>query len=262
MTYDSQRGRTVMFGGNSSGVPETWEWDGATWTQVATTGPSVSYAMAYDSQRGRTVLFGGDASGVPETWEWNGASWSQVSPATQPPSLYGHAMAYDSQRARVLLFGGRLYGGLILRDTWDFGQPLATAHIYGTGCGSPALDLAPLVSARPIIGTTGQAVLTNVPSSLAFVALGWSRSSFGGFNLPLSLAGFGMPGCDLLQSAEAAAVPTTITGPSTATFGLPLPNLAGLIGLTVYLQGWAVAPGYNPGHTIVSNGIVWRIGAL
>src|ERR1035441_6585189 len=42
MAYDSVRGRTVLFGGydGSSYLGDTWEWNGANWTQVATTGPS------------------------------------------------------------------------------------------------------------------------------------------------------------------------------------------------------------------------------
>jgi len=43
--------------------------------------------------------------------------------------------------------------------------------------------------------------------------------------------------------------------------GLPLPTWAGLIGLEIYLQGWANAPGANPGNTIVSNGVEWVIGS-
>src|SRR4051812_6045839 len=47
MAYDSARGRVVLFGGSdgngtNSGnpvTPETWEWDGSTWSLVATTGP-------------------------------------------------------------------------------------------------------------------------------------------------------------------------------------------------------------------------------
>ena len=69
-----------------------------------------------------------------------------------------------------------------------------------------------------------------------------------------------MTGCMLLQSSEAAAEPTTITGPGTANFSVPLPSITGLIGLQVYLQGWAVAPGANPRGAIVSNGVSWLIG--
>ena len=143
------------------------------------------------------------------------------------------------------------------RRWWRRVQP---RHTFGSGCGNPALDLAPILSARPTIGTTAQAALANIPSAVAFVALGWSRTAFGVSPLPLSLAGFGMPGCDLLQSAEAAAEPVTFTGTGSATFSLPLPNMTGLVGAQLYLQGWALAPGVNAGNTIVSNGVEWGIG--
>ena len=105
-------------------------------------------------------------------------------------------------------------------------------------------------------------VAVPTPPSIAFVALGWSTTTTGAFPLPLPLDTFGMPGCFLLQSSEAAAEPTTITGPGTATFSLPLPNIPSLAGLELHLQGWAVAPGYNLGNTIVSNGVSWLIGNI
>lgn len=83
---------------------------------------------------------------------------------------------------------------------------------------------------------------------------------FGTFALPLSLAGWGLPGCFLLQSAEVAAISTTQTSPGSATFSMVLPNWSGFIGLDLHLQGWAYAPGVNPGHTVVSNGLTWGIG--
>lgn len=77
MTYDSDRGVIVLFGGRTSGgaviLGETWEWDGSTWTIVATTGPSPRYShnMVYDSARSATVLFGGDDGSYDgETWEY------------------------------------------------------------------------------------------------------------------------------------------------------------------------------------------------
>ena len=72
MAHDSQRGRTVMFGGyNSTFLGDTWEWNGSSWTRVSSTGPSARYdhAMAYDTQRGVTVMFGGNNSGnIGNTW--------------------------------------------------------------------------------------------------------------------------------------------------------------------------------------------------
>ena len=42
MAYDTARGVTVLFGGHNSGgdSSETWEWNGAAWTQPAVSGPS------------------------------------------------------------------------------------------------------------------------------------------------------------------------------------------------------------------------------
>jgi hypothetical protein len=119
--------------------------------------------------------------------------------------------------------------------------------------------LTPVSGSPPRIGATARVTLANVPSNVVFVAFGLSNTAWGAVSLPLSLARFGMPGCDLLQSAE-ASLSATMTGASTASYSLSLPNLASLIGLVVYLQGWAVAPSANAGNTIVSNGVDWLIG--
>jgi len=65
MAWDAGRRRVVLFGG-SDGSPlgDTWEWDGATWTQDESTVARAAHAMAYDGARGRLVVFGGtDAAG-------------------------------------------------------------------------------------------------------------------------------------------------------------------------------------------------------
>ena len=66
MTYDSARGRIVLFGGGVGGLGttvynDTWEWDGINWTQTASGGPTARYihSIVFDARRGRTVLFGG-----------------------------------------------------------------------------------------------------------------------------------------------------------------------------------------------------------
>lgn len=274
IVYDSVRGKTVLFGGDGRFVytefGDTWEWDGSNWVQVALTGPSArtAHAMTYDSQRGRTVLFGGvSGSGTThieygDTWEWDGSTWMLASIAG-PTARVHHAMAYDSQRGCTVLFGG---GSSMppFGDTWEWSAGLpntpATAVGFGIGCGTPSLSLQAVSNARPVISTTAQVAMSNVPSSIAFVALGWSRSMAGPFALPFPLVLYGMPGCYLLQSAESAGQPVTFTGASTAAFGLALPSWSGLIGLHVFLQGWAYAPGVNAGHTIVSNGVEWVIG--
>src|SRR5216683_1353652 len=83
MAFDSGLGRTRLFGGDhvapfSLGpVNDTWEWDGANWTQdVPSLAPSprAGQSMAYDSGRARTIVFGGTDEGFPgvfynDTWE-------------------------------------------------------------------------------------------------------------------------------------------------------------------------------------------------
>jgi len=273
MAYDSQRGRTVLFGGSlgSGTFSDTWEWNGIAWSGLAVTGPSARFghALAYDSQRGRTVLFGGSGASIfADTWEWDGTGWTQRATAG-PAARWQHALAYDSLRGRTVLFGGDDGSGLSNvnphNDTWEWsGHYIGTAAVYGSGCGSPPLVLSPVANARPIINTTAQASLTNIPSSLAFVALGWSRTFFfgapGAFTLPHPLAAFGMPGCDLLQSADATAQLVSFTGPGTATCSLVVPNATALTGRQVFLQGLAAAPGANAAGLIVSNGIEWVVG--
>lgn len=264
MAFDSQRGRTVLFGGaNPNGsltsfLGDTWEWDGVAWVQRSTSGPAprANHAMSYDSTRGVTLVMGGQNSGSPGPnflWEWNGTSWTN---AGNWISREGAEMAFDSHRNRTVMFGGTPYAA----DTWELVSTLAGGTPFGTGCGAPPLALAGVLSAPPSLGSTAQAAITNAPSPVAFVALGVSNTTFGPFTLPVSLASIGMPGCNLLQSTEVVGESTTPNGVGTASYNFAIPNNPALIGFHVYLQAWAWAPGANPANIIVSNGLDWQVG--
>jgi hypothetical protein len=130
MAYDSARGKAVFFGGcdlmDGTGAcihfsDETWEWDGASWTQhMPPERPSTraQHAMVYDSARGKVILFGGIGSGGSETWAWDGTSWIKLSPTDRPSARSRHGMAYDSGRGKVVLFGG--YDGAYDDETWEW----------------------------------------------------------------------------------------------------------------------------------------------
>ena len=104
MAYDSERARTVIFGGQVAGgfLNDTWEWDGTEWTQVADTGPSPRDACGatYDATRQRMVLFGGEVlnggmvTQVGETWEFGNGAWTQVA-TTGPGPIVGAELAYN-----------------------------------------------------------------------------------------------------------------------------------------------------------------------
>ncbi len=124
LAYDEARSQTVLFTGGNA---QTWLWDGAGWTHVASrASPSPSFrvvpALAYDAARARVVLFGGvttDNIALDDTWEWDGRSWTELRPRVRPDARGGHALAYDPIRRQLVLHGGsdrnRVYA-----DTWTW----------------------------------------------------------------------------------------------------------------------------------------------
>jgi hypothetical protein len=134
VTFDAERNRVLLFGGDPGGRPlaDTWSWDGSLWTQVADTGPlarrdlAMSLAIGPDTDASGSsdklvVLFGG-ASGsnlFADTWIWDGTEWTQVAD-TGPAARSSHSLAYDSARNRVVLFGGRTATNSVVGDTWEW----------------------------------------------------------------------------------------------------------------------------------------------
>lgn len=120
LAHDVARGRTVLFGGLSTGyngdesslLGDTWEWDGCAWIEIDVDGPSSrqGHTMVYDDALGVVLLFGGNGGGngggsSNELWQYDGASWELVS-SGGPPPRWKHGMAYDSDRDVVVVFGG------------------------------------------------------------------------------------------------------------------------------------------------------------
>lgn len=111
VAFDARRGRVVLFGGVASvlgtatPVAETWEYDGAIWSSVATPpGPPglVNAPMVFDVARSRTVLLDTSSS---TTWEYDGARWRR-SPVAPQPITARASMAYDARRHRAVVFDG------------------------------------------------------------------------------------------------------------------------------------------------------------
>jgi hypothetical protein len=120
MVYQPQTGKILMFGGfvetTYELLQDTWEWDGATWTQVVTNTPPPArreHAAIVDGQ-GKMVVFGGTGTGatpsgtmgLSDTWELTAGIWSLRSAATMIGTRNKHQMVYDSVRSRAVMFGG------------------------------------------------------------------------------------------------------------------------------------------------------------
>jgi hypothetical protein len=110
----------ILFGGfdaSDTYVGDTWEWDGASWTErTPAIGPSPSprygAAMAYDPVHHYTILFGGydqdaamNAELRDDTWVWDGTSWTEQDVAVRPEARASHSLVFDRARRRVALFG-------------------------------------------------------------------------------------------------------------------------------------------------------------
>jgi len=115
LAYDSLRHKIVLFGGNINAPPyrlgDTWEFEGAAWTQVASSGPSgrADFGIAYDPIRAATVVYGGYAgvSGpVGDTWEWDGSQWTNRAPASPAGTRTSHAMVFHPGIGQVVSIGG------------------------------------------------------------------------------------------------------------------------------------------------------------
>ncbi|MCA8942652.1 MAG: hypothetical protein KDB80_08865 [Planctomycetes bacterium] len=127
MTYDSDRGVAVFFGGVISGTYQTdlWEWDGANWTQRSGTGaPARAYhSMTYDSAREQILVFGGRSTGssggeTNDLWAWDGNSWTLLA-SNGPSDRDNSAIVYDPVRDVAVMYGGSISSGRS-SSTWEW----------------------------------------------------------------------------------------------------------------------------------------------
>nr|MBP8302178.1 hypothetical protein [Planctomycetota bacterium] len=122
---------------------------------------------------------------------------------------------------------------------------LARNDVIGGGCNGSTLRGI----TRPVLGTTWQLALDNVPQGafLPFTIVGFNNP-----NQPLDNQG--MPGC--VQHADLLAV---VIGANPA-YSLNLPNAAWLLGLPLHVQGGAFQPTLNPLGVGVSSAIRGVVG--
>lgn len=275
MAFDSARCVTVLFGGRHDVTPyatfsDTWEWNGTYWVEhFGIAGPSArrGHAMVFDASRGVTVLYGGDnpSGGTPlsDTWEWNGTQWTnrQASVAT---SVWP-AMAYDSLRLRTVLFGGLNTAGQSTDSTFAYTVTphVATVTPYGAGCAGPngVPLLAALGASTPRLGTTLNVRLSNLPTGILNVGLGWlgfDNQNWAGIPLPMALDPLGFPGCNALLAPTAAYSLTNTAG--VAPWAIAVPFLPAMAGAQFFLQGGVLVLGFSPGGVVFSRGLACTIG--
>jgi hypothetical protein len=254
MAFDPIGRRLVLFGGwsGSGYYGDTWSWDAATdkWTQLAPNPPTPparsQCTLVYDPTREAIVLFGGyNGGGLSDTWQLRGSTWTKCTQLGEPPARCLHASAYDSRRQRMWAFGGYPVSG---GDLWvNYNRnPASFTLLQPPGCplgttGVPVLGTAP--GSLPWRGEPFTVRLANLPttgivSSLLLVGVPPAAS--------ISLGPIGFPLCTLYVFPAPIQVAMGVTGPGIASTTLPIPHLAGLVGVPFLLQAASFVPFPSP----------------
>ena len=122
---DEARGRMVSLRGGSSNRScggSSWEYDGTTWTRVATDGPPgrAHFGMAYDATSQRVIIFGGltrttckELSGCERHWAADGKSGSNSVLRADPGAHI--RMAFDRRTNKMVVSAARR---MVPRHRW------------------------------------------------------------------------------------------------------------------------------------------------
>lgn len=129
MFFSIRLNRVILFGGQNDSTifDDTWSFDGANWTQIATPGPGARTGakmvemLQSPPSPSPLILFGGTNGNTAfgDTWSFDGTTWTQLNPANSPSPRSGHCLGFDWFRRRIALFGGS-NGATVLGDTWTF----------------------------------------------------------------------------------------------------------------------------------------------
>ncbi|MEZ6037913.1 MAG: kelch repeat-containing protein [Planctomycetota bacterium] len=143
MTHDLLRDRTVWLGVPSFGTPpETWEFDGTTWQQLALVSPPLANGgMTYDLARGQVVML--DANAVSWSFDQNGWNFAASQPSMAPRNRM--ELCYDPNRQVIIAHGGYTASSY-LADTWEFDgtswTQVPTPHTLPPGAVAMGFDLS------------------------------------------------------------------------------------------------------------------------
>ena len=262
MVDDVARGTVFMAG--SAGM---FEWDGIDWAQVSSTPLAPDAVLAYDSVFGQTYSWNRFEVGVRV-----GAAFNRARRIANPFSLAGlggpYVFAFHEGAGRFIAHGGVLLGSANPAVTAanelslvEVGPSARFDVIYGSGCA-----MAPQLTRRrtgtstdgfPVVGASCEVALFGV-SAATQVPIGW----IGFTNANVRLDPIGMPGCVLRAQPVTPAFPFNLAPPGSATWSIPIPNRAGLIGLQFYVQAAVDLPMANPLGWVTTEAALAQIGMI
>lgn len=196
-----------------------------------------------------------DSSGpVPAAYvTFNGVGeWNQTNVANTFQVVMFEDGSVDFRYGQCQIVGVRsLVGftaGFLAHDPGNRDLSATAPFLVGDGAVPPAFGM----DARPVIGTTPNFVINDMPTDATGVMM---------LGLPIrdfDLRWFGMPGC-VQQVLPLWRSMFQATG-STATLPLRVPGHGCFLGLRLNAQAFVTSPGSNPAGRIVSNALQLRFG--
>ena len=149
-TFDPQRERWVLFGGNYTDT-HTWEWTGSAWEEhVTAVHPPAGddYTFGYDPARSRAVLFSSEIG----LWEWDGATWEDRSVVGGPTQAVTGAYLYDARNSIGVLAvaPGNQQGQSSALWSWNGGEWGSLRSI--TPARGPIVSEMPMVTTESTLG--------------------------------------------------------------------------------------------------------------
>ncbi|MCA8963675.1 MAG: hypothetical protein H6838_10665 [Planctomycetes bacterium] len=143
----------------------------------------------------------------------------------------------------------------------DYTPAMATAiwTVTGPGCYATPPSLA--LSARPVLGTTIDAVVADLDPATATPFGGFVTVATDDAGAPVSLAQFGLTGCQAHFDFGAVLFCAFLANPNNTEMRWTLPIPTAVLGLTLHLQAATLTPNAgNAAGILVSNGVCVRPG--
>lgn len=235
---------------------------------VATGSPTASAAMSIQLASGANPTYSWQMEVSPDVWAPLGAASTALpcggqATATPPNS---NAVTVNvtpcagrtDYPVRCVVTNGC---GSTVSNVAVFTVPhFASYATFGSGCpgamGVPTLHAAS--GFAPVLGSTFEVQVGNLPNSLALMALGLSNTASGAVPLPADLGVIGMPTCQLL--VDPLVLFMLFGASNAAVWTWNVPNDTSLSGLVFYNQALSLDPLANAFGLAVSNGGAGSIG--
>lgn len=241
--------------GNSTYLGKTWAYDPATDTLVQ--------LLKFDSARWGELAVNGGTPGALAPW----TNDKEISGVIDVTTMFPHAAdetvllldVQDHSTNAAVATASSVEGGQLLLVKVALN---AGTRAFGIRCGVPGLSLLANAGSRPVVGSTQTSTVGNVPTGApAFMMVGLSDQQIGGSPLPLSLAGFGLPGCFLYHDVAISGGDLCVsTGPNQAQYSVVVPASQTVVGLKLYLQALSLQASANPAGIIGSNALELTVG--